>query len=65
MANTDYMNKEDCTRTIAEQLRALYAIYKRFNPEGTYLNLCVLDDDTMMFWDTEHKINYYGKLREE
>lgn len=59
------MNKSDVEKAIAEELRSIFARYKRYNPEGKYLNLVVLDDEdskTIMFWDGEHDINYYGQL---
>lgn len=58
------MTKSDCEKVIAEELRKIFAVYRRYNPDGNYLNLVVLEGNAIMFWDGDREINYYGNLME-
>ena len=58
------MVKSEVEKAIAEQVSSIFAMYKKYNPTGEYLNITILDGETIMFWDREHTVNYYGKIYE-
>ena len=57
------MTKEQVEKSIAEQLRGIWATYLKFNPNGRYLNLSVVDG-TLMVWDEveNQKLNFFDKV---
>ena len=36
--------REDVEKAIAESLKGILELYKKFNPDGDYISLCAIDD---------------------
>lgn len=62
------MNRQDCEKIILEKMKDIVAIYHEYNPDGNYLTLSYLDEQSqpmIMFnnrhydEDSENPIDYW------
>lgn len=36
------MTRKDCEKKISEKLKEIWKIYQKYNPNGTYINCCLM-----------------------
>lgn len=44
------MDREICEKKILEKLHEIWRIYKKYNPGGTHVSLCVIDDEPHTYY---------------
>lgn len=64
------MNKEECEKKLVNKIKEMWDIYKEYNPEGDFINVCISNENLIInnkyFGEDGNKpIDYYENLAEE
>lgn len=61
------MNKEECEKKLVNKIKEMWDIYKEYNPEGDFINVCISEENLIInnkyFGNDGNKpIDYFGQL---